>query len=117
MAIKAAARKADVKMASGGSVMFQFDHKGILTSTKPYDEDKVIESAIEAGVDAVDFYPAQGGSSDSETDAAEPKLILTDPESLGALQDALTSATVNMEVMRALRYSRQQTFIHILLIT
>jgi transcriptional/translational regulatory protein YebC/TACO1 len=99
MAIKAAARKADVKMASGGSVMFQFDHKGILTSTKPYDEDKVIESAIEAGVDAVDFYPVQGGSSDSEADAAaEPKLILTDPESLGALQDALTSATVNMEV-------------------
>jgi transcriptional/translational regulatory protein YebC/TACO1 len=57
MAIKAAARKADVKMASGGSVTFLFDHKVMFTGeSKHLDKCSLRVSSIEFGVD--DFIMA-----------------------------------------------------------
>jgi transcriptional/translational regulatory protein YebC/TACO1 len=76
-----------------------------LKSKSPYDEEKVIEAAIEAGVDDVDFYsePSENESTEEDEHSSPPKLILTSPESLGALQDALTSASINMEVSERCR--------------
>lgn len=80
--IKEISRKGDIKMASNGSIMFKYEHKGIFTPSKPYDEDKILEAAINADIDDIDFIE----NSDNDTNI---KLIITSPTSLNLLQDTL----------------------------
>ena len=144
--IKAVARKQEVKMASAGSVLFLFDLKGIIhlqpaattptnTSTSAttttaattgggaaaaVSEERLLEIALDSGVDDVDvvYPPADGRDSDSDSDrddnsknsnaspsspsstssspssSSPPTIsqfltVVTSPEYLGILQDAL----------------------------
>lgn len=79
--VKAAARKADLKMASSGSVLFQFDHKAMFAPTTPYDKDAVIEKALEMNLDDIDFAP---NPEDSEHDH---DCIVASVGDLGLLHD------------------------------
>lgn len=91
------------KMASPGSILFQFAKKGAIQIEGPYCKDDVIEAAIEAEVDDVDFAAAGqvlgcdgDGGSEEETDSATaekalPDVIITEPHLLSKLQDALSA--------------------------
>ncbi len=76
-------------MGQSGSVMFMFDRKGVIDiEAEGLDEDTVMEAALEAG--AEDF--------NADGDVFE---ILTDPNELGTVRDALEEAGysfVNAEV-------------------
>ncbi len=76
-------------MGQSGSVMFMFDRKGVIDiEAEGLDEDTVMEAALEAG--AEDF--------NADGDVFE---ILTDPNELGMVRDALEEAGysfVNAEV-------------------
>ncbi|MCQ2448894.1 MAG: YebC/PmpR family DNA-binding transcriptional regulator [Clostridia bacterium] len=76
-------------MGQSGSVMFMFDRKGVIDiEAEGLDEDTVMEAALEAG--AEDF--------NADGDVYE---ILTDPNELGMVRDALEEAGytfVNAEV-------------------
>ena len=64
-------------LGQSGSVMFMFDRKGIIIiEGEGHDEDEVMEAALEAGADDFNF----------DGDVFE---ITTDPNSLGAVRDAL----------------------------
>ena len=64
-------------LGQSGSVMFMFDRKGIIEiEAEGKDEDTVMEDALEAGAD--DF--------NSDGDVMQ---IITDPNSIGAVRDAL----------------------------
>lgn len=84
-ALKIAIKKGEAKMAAAGSVLFQFDEKGVIKLNIPYDEDEIIELALEKGVDSVDFI----NPIDSEEENS-PKWIVTDVDSLATLQDAIS---------------------------
>ena len=78
------------KVGSSGSVLFNFERKGRLTLASEMDEDRLIEVAIEAGVDDADL-----GEVDEVADGEEVKaVVLTAPGDLGALQAALLAAGV-----------------------
>jgi transcriptional/translational regulatory protein YebC/TACO1 len=47
-------KKTDVKLASSGSVAFNFDRKGLLEVMGKVEEDQVIEAALEADVEDVE---------------------------------------------------------------
>ena len=111
--IKAVARKQEVKMASSGSVLFNFSLKGIIklslssfaTSAgssaavlERCSDERLLEIALDAGVDDVDVLPSTAdaagdpeGETDGETDGDGPCLpvLVTSPDALGLLQDAL----------------------------
>ncbi len=64
-------------LGQSGSVMFMFERKGIIEiEGEGHDEDEVMEAALEAGADDFSF----------DGDVFE---IVTDPNSLGAVRDAL----------------------------
>lgn len=79
--VKSTARKSDVKIASSGSVIFQFEHKAMFSPTISYDKDTVIEKALELNLEDIDFVAA---SSDSEH---THDCIVTSVEDLGLLHD------------------------------
>ena len=95
--VKEKAGKHDCKFTSGGSVLFGFDSKGVLRVMDPYDEDAVIEAALEGEVDDVDFAEAgagKGSSGEEDGESSQPPLILTSPEGMTRLQDALSKAGI-----------------------
>jgi transcriptional/translational regulatory protein YebC/TACO1 len=74
MQIKSTARKAEVKIASGGSVLFQFDHKAIfIPQTSSYDKDLIIEKAIESDMDDVNFLDEVNGIELPNADSDQSK--------------------------------------------
>ena len=77
--VKTAVNKGGGKMAESGSVLFNFDRKGILRVAEE-DEDKVFEAAMEAG--AEDIVPEAGGGFK----------VFTEPEEWGIVRDALEGA-------------------------
>lgn len=82
-------KRTDVKIASSGSVAFNFVKKGLVEVVGKLDEDQVLEAALEADVDDVDtkVNEAEGFTS-----------ILVDPTSLGALRDVLQSGPLQAEI-------------------
>jgi transcriptional/translational regulatory protein YebC/TACO1 len=78
--IRTAARKADLKMASSGSVLFNFDRKGKLEVQGTVDEELVIETAIEKDIDDAAVVP---GIEDNTS------WVLTSIEKLSTLTEAL----------------------------
>ena len=67
-------------LGQSGSVMFMFDRKGVIQiEAEGLEEDVVMEAALEAGAEDFDF----------DGDVFE---ILTDPNDLGAVRDALETA-------------------------
>lgn len=73
-------------LGTTGSVMFQFDFKGILvTDDEGKDEDEVMMAALEAG--AEDVRHEEGSF-----------MILTDPTQFAAVNDALVEAGYNFSV-------------------
>lgn len=83
--IKALARKADVKIAGAGSVLFKFDHKAVFTPTAAYDKDAVLEQALSVDISDVQFVPPN--TADAH---AEPEMIVANANELGLLQDAVS---------------------------
>jgi transcriptional/translational regulatory protein YebC/TACO1 len=73
--VKMTAKKADAKMAASGSVLFSFDYKGVVRVNFPYKEDDIIELALEAGVDELDF--AEIPSDKGDESSANYKAIIT----------------------------------------
>ena len=89
--IKEVVRRNEAKFVTGG--VFGFSLKAVLRASAPYAEDTVLEAAIDSGVDSVDFAPAADGDEDNAS-PPPPPLILTEPESLALLQDALAAAGI-----------------------
>lgn len=79
--VKSTARKSDVKIASSGSVLFQFDHKAMFSPTVKYDKDAVIEKALELNLEDIDFTPAADDTEHTHD------CIVTSVEDQGLLQD------------------------------
>lgn len=98
--VKSQARKSDVKMASSGSVLFQFVHKAMLTPQKEYSKDDVIEKAIDLNLEDVDFVP---NFDDEETTL---ECIVTGADELGILQDL--AHHLNIEGVTSLVYLPQE---------
>ena len=70
-------------LGQSGSVMFMFDRKGVIQiEAEGLDEDTVMEAALEAGAEDFSF----------DGDVYE---ILTDPNEMGAVRDALETAGYN----------------------
>jgi len=112
--IKATARKQEVKMASSGSVLFNFALKGVVNLSLSgaagsnsalvvgrCNEERMLEIALDAGVDDVDIFPPAAHDTDTDTDDDEDEdstglpglpVVITSPESLGPFQDALMRA-------------------------
>ncbi|CEL95960.1 unnamed protein product [Vitrella brassicaformis CCMP3155] len=95
--VKAAVKKAGGKDASPGSVSFQFTKMAKIEIPEDraadLDEDKVFEIALESSVDDIDIRPAPlrpdiENNEDGST-PVPPKWVLTTPNSLKALRDAL----------------------------
>ena len=87
-AIKERAGKAEggAKFLADGSVAFSFENKGVLRLSEgeggeDLDQDRVIEAAFAADIDDVDFAPDDDGHG---------TLVLTSPEDLFKLQEALS---------------------------
>ncbi len=78
--INDAIKKTDVKLATSGSVAFNFDRKGQIDLAGVVDEDQVLEAALEADVDDVDTKV------DEEEQVTR---VLVDPTSVGNLRDVL----------------------------
>eukprot|EP00640_Fibrocapsa_japonica_P003659 CAMPEP_0113936372 /NCGR_PEP_ID=MMETSP1339-20121228/3306_1 /TAXON_ID=94617 /ORGANISM="Fibrocapsa japonica" /LENGTH=298 /DNA_ID=CAMNT_0000938831 /DNA_START=20 /DNA_END=916 /DNA_ORIENTATION=- /assembly_acc=CAM_ASM_000762 len=79
-AIKTALKKTEVKMAAQGSVMYNFDRKGVLEVDQDLDEDAVLEVALEAGVDD---YEIQAGEDEGTT------RVLTEISGMSSLSQEL----------------------------
>jgi YebC/PmpR family DNA-binding regulatory protein len=107
--IKATARKQEVKMASSGSVLFNFALKGVVNLSLSgaagpnsalvvgrCNEERMLEIALDAGVDDVDILPpaAHDTNTDDKGSNGLPGLpmVVTSPEALGPFQDALMRA-------------------------
>lgn len=83
--------KAGCKIASPGSVVYNFERMGRLCVTSELDEEKALELAIEAGCDgdvAVE-PPDYDGRGDAESVKA---VVMTLPAELGMMQAALQAA-------------------------
>jgi YebC/PmpR family DNA-binding regulatory protein len=109
--IKATARKQEVKMASSGSVLFNFALKGVIKLSLSgaagpnsalvvgrCNEERMLEIALDAGVDDIDIFPPAAHDTDDddveEDSTGLPGLpvVVTSPEALGPFQDALVRA-------------------------
>jgi YebC/PmpR family DNA-binding regulatory protein len=85
--IKEISKKGVIKIASNGSIMFKYEHKGIFTPSKPYDEDNILETSINADIDEIDFIENDNNNNDDED--RNINLIITTPSFLNLLQDTL----------------------------
>jgi YebC/PmpR family DNA-binding regulatory protein len=106
--IKATARKQEVKMASSGSVLFNFALKGVVKLSLSgaaasnsalvvgrCNEERMLEIALDVGVDDIDIFPPAAHDTDDDEDSTGlPGLpvVVTPPEALGPFQDALMRA-------------------------
>mmetsp|Transcript_16409 Transcript_16409/g.24638 ORF Transcript_16409/g.24638 Transcript_16409/m.24638 type:complete len:357 (+) Transcript_16409:1160-2230(+) len=82
--VQSTIRKRGLKLASPGSVLFNFERKGKITvKADTIDDDKLLEIAVEA---EVDDYCSEPGDEDGTT------TILTDLPGLSNMQDALSDA-------------------------
>ncbi len=120
MAIKSLAKKSDVKMASSGSVMFNFDHKvrlsflwllnclsvdltvfshfsnqAVFTPENDYDKDQVVETAIEVDIDDIDFIENYDTHVDEEDGKKPLDLIVTNADQLSKLQEVMEKLSIN----------------------
>ena len=82
--VQSTIKKRNLKLASPGSVLFNFERKGKidLEPTKPLDEDELIEIALEAGADDAQLL-------EQDDDRIS---VLTDIPDLSTMQNALTDA-------------------------
>lgn len=96
MAIKSFARKSDVKMASSGSVMFNFDHKAVFTASSPFDKDAVMEQAIEKDIEDLDFHANEEALAMTEADQAHQvqDYIVSNVDQLTILQEITESLSI-----------------------
>jgi YebC/PmpR family DNA-binding regulatory protein len=83
--IKALARKLDIKIASTGSVLFQFQEKAMLYPETNYNKDEVIEKAIELNLNDIDFQVMVD---------QEYECIITGIDQVGELQDLAQSLQI-----------------------
>lgn len=86
--IRNIARKQEMKFANEGSVLFSFHEKGILRLENSFDEDILIEEALNNNID-IDIINDPNPCIDEEDDNQEvtPKVIVTQTESLLELQE------------------------------
>ena len=83
--------KSGCKIASQGSVAFNFARKGRLTLTQPIDEEQLLELAIEGGAEG--DVSLEEPDPDGRGDGDEVKcVVLTEATELGAVQAALQGA-------------------------
>jgi len=73
-------------LGSDGSVAYLFQHSGILSYPPGVDDDALLEAALEAG--ATDVVTNDDGSSD----------VITDPQSLETVRDAMIQSGLQPEV-------------------
>lgn len=88
-----ARRSVGAKFTTGGSVLFNFAQRAVLRAAAPYSEEAVVEAAIEAEVDDVDFGEDPAAAA-ADADAPLPPIIVTEPEALSRLQEALGKAGI-----------------------
>lgn len=70
--------------------------QGVIRVNFPYEEDEIIELALEEGVDSVDFIEEE--SDDAEEGAPPPpKAVITDTTSMLTLQEAISKKYVSIE--------------------
>lgn len=96
--IKSTAKRAEVKMASAGSVLFSFFHKGVFQPNEECDKDQVLELLLNQGLDDFDFLPSLLDAADfdlSSTSMPPPDMIVTTPSDLSSLQDCLHSNNID----------------------
>lgn len=85
------ANKNDIKVASTGSIIFQFEKKGIFLPHHSSDltEDKVIELVLDTGYDDVELYNRSDERSDDGDSGSFSALLLTNPNNLNELASAV----------------------------
>jgi len=84
-------KKAGCKIASSGSVAFNFERKGRLAVNSELDEEELLDLAIEAGCEgdvALEAPDPEGRGDDAKVKA----VVITEPTELGMLQEALQGA-------------------------
>eukprot|EP01038_Epipyxis_sp_PR26KG_P010853 gene10853-14570_t len=104
--IKAWANKSEVKIASIGSIMFQFNHMGVFIPHQEFDKDKVVEVAIESNIEDIDIVERNpvdykwlmesDAASTGEDDVVNSVAFITTPvDQIAALQDSLQQANID----------------------
>eukprot|EP01031_Cornospumella_fuschlensis_P031979 gene31979-38667_t len=82
--IKALVRKSDVKVASAGSVLFNFEQKAVFHAQQEYNKDELLDKALELDMSDVQFLPTADHPFD---------MIVAKAEELGLLQDLTSQLT------------------------
>ncbi|MBL6734379.1 MAG: YebC/PmpR family DNA-binding transcriptional regulator [Shewanellaceae bacterium] len=83
--VRHAFTKSGGNLGTDGSVSYLFEKKGVLTFGSAYDEDQLLEAALESG--AEDMIPHEDGSF----------LVYTTPENFGMVKDGLDAANLTAE--------------------
>jgi len=88
-------KKAGCKVATPGSVTFNFARKGRLCLSQPIEEEKLIDLAIEAGVEG--DVELQEPDPDGRNDDPEKvkAVVITEPAELGMVQAALQDVDID----------------------
>ena len=80
--VKNAIRKKGAKVAESGSVLFMYDRKGKVEVNDIVNEEELLDAAIEAGVDDMEFIEKSGEG---------PTIIYTDPKETNMMVEAVKS--------------------------
>jgi len=80
--VKNAIRKKGGKVAESGSVLFMYDRKGKVEVNDIVNEEELLDAAIEAGVDDMEFIEKSGEG---------PTIIYTDPKETNMMVEAVKS--------------------------
>ncbi|RYY78700.1 YebC/PmpR family DNA-binding transcriptional regulator [archaeon] len=82
--IKTLVRKSDVKIASAGSVLFNFEQKAVFHAQQEYNKDELLDKALELDMSDIQFIPHIDHPVET---------IVAKVEELGLLQDLTSSLT------------------------
>lgn len=81
--VQSTIKKKNLKLASPGSVLFNFERKGRINVDADLEEDQVLEIALEAGAEDFEIFPG-------DTDGTS--MVITLVNDLGLMQNALSDA-------------------------
>jgi YebC/PmpR family DNA-binding regulatory protein len=90
--VKSTVKKNDGKVAQSGSVLFSYDKKGCLKGTGKCSEEQLLEVAIDAGCDDMEFLPYSSEDDDKDDDDEEVDgggIVYVAPGDLSRMKEAM----------------------------